>query len=205
MRSPNTEGEIVMKVAIFEVCRNPEIEKQTETLLLSQAFDRLGIDCDVYSNDGIWRQRTFLNRSLLQNCLAKPGLRVVHLALHGDSKGLVMRWSKAEKIRDRRPQEILSPADIEAMTEWRDKLIVSGASRTTALTDSFLAAGAAAVLCPEHPISYQHFLPFSEVFYGKLAARQPLRPALDASLSQFPDLKSFRLFSRRNVGSLTLA
>lgn len=193
-----------MKVAIFEVCRNPEIEKQTETLMLSQAFDRLEIDCDVYSNDGIWRQRTFLNQSLLRNCLSSSGLNVVHLALHGDNKGLVMRWSKAEKIRDRRPQETLSRSNIESMDEWRGKLVVSGASSTTAIAEAFLAAGAVGVLCPEHPISYQNLIPFLEIVYGQLAQRATVRSALDAGLAKFPDLKSFRLISRRNAATLTV-
>ena len=86
-----------MNVAIFEVCRNPEIRKQTETLLLSQAFERLGISCQVYSNDGIWSRRTFLNPSLLQNALSDGPLDAVHLALHGDRDGLVLGWSQAEK------------------------------------------------------------------------------------------------------------
>lgn len=185
-----------MKVAIFEVCRNPEIQKQTETLMLSQAFERAGIDCQVYSNDGIWDRRTFLNRSLLQKCLSEAGVDVVHLALHGDRDGLVLGWSNAEKIRDRRPQERLSPNDIEIMTQWRGKLIVSGAASVYPLADAFLKAGVSGVLVPERSISYQHLVPFLEVVYRKLASRQSPRNALDIALRQFPDLNSFRLLSR---------
>ncbi|MBO9998794.1 MAG: hypothetical protein J7641_07250 [Cyanobacteria bacterium SID2] len=191
-----------MKVAIFEVCRNPEIEKQTETLMLSEFFKRSGIPCNVYSNDGIWTQRTFLNRSLLQKCLTEAGLSVVHLALHGDRNGLVIRWSNAEKIRDRRPQDLLSPSDIEMSGEWRDKLVVSGAYSAAQLADSFLKAGVTAAVFPEHPISYQHLVPFLEVFYGKLAAGQSVRVAMNAGVEKFPDLKSFKIFSRRSADTL---
>lgn len=192
-----------MNVAIFEVCRNPEIRKQTETLLLSQAFERLGIPCQVYSNDGIWQRRTFLNRSLLQKSLTEDTVDVVHLALHGDREGLVLGWSKAEKIRDRRPQTRLSPNDIEIMTQWRGKLIVSGAASVYPLAESFLNAGASGVVVPERSISYQNLIPFLEGFYGKIAARQSPQTALDSAIRQFPDLQSFRLLSRRGTGGLS--
>ncbi|MCC5896452.1 MAG: hypothetical protein JJU32_00860 [Phormidium sp. BM_Day4_Bin.17] len=192
-----------MNVAIFEVCRNPEIRKQTETLLLSQAFERLGIPCQVYSNDGIWQRRTFLNRSLLQKSLTEEAVDVVHLALHGDRDGLVLGWSNAEKIRDRRPQERLSPSDIESMTPWRGKLIISGAASVYPLADSFLTAGASGVIVPERSISYQNLVPFLEEFYGRIANRQAPQTALDSALRQFPDLQNFRFLSRRSPGSLT--
>ncbi|WP_159788979.1 hypothetical protein [Sodalinema gerasimenkoae] len=191
-----------MNVAIFEVCRNPEIRKQTETLLLSQAFERLAIPCQVYSNDGIWQRRTFLNRSLLQKSLSETALDVIHLALHGDRDGLVLGWSQAEKIRDRRPQTRLSPSEIESMTQWRGKLIVSGAASVYPLADSFLTAGASGVIVPERSISYQHLVPFLEGFYGSLANRQASQTALDSAIRQFPDLRSFRFLSRRSPGSL---
>lgn len=184
-----------MNVAIFEVCRNPEIRKQTETLMLSQAFERLGIPCQVYSNDGIWDRRTFLNRSLLQKSLSDGAVDVVHLALHGDRDGLVLGWSKAEQIRDRRPQDRLSPQDIEQMTQWRGKLVVSGAASVYPLANAFLNAGASGVLVPERSISYQHLVPFLEVVYSKLANRQSPRNSLDIAIGQFPDLQSFRLLS----------
>ncbi|NMG57738.1 hypothetical protein E1H12_04145 [Geitlerinema sp. P-1104] len=192
-----------MNVAIFEVCRNPEIRKQTETLLLSQAFERLRIPCQVYSNDGIWQRRTFLNRSLLQKSLTEDTVDVVHLALHGDREGLVLGWSQAEKIRDRRPQTRLSPSDIESMTQWRGKLIVSGAASVYPLAESFLNAGASGVVVPERSISYQNLIPFLEGFYGKIASRQSPQPALDSAIRQFPDLQSFRLLSRRGTGGLS--
>ncbi|WP_144054051.1 hypothetical protein [Baaleninema simplex] len=198
-------GGIEMKVAIFEVCRNPEIEKQTETLMLSEFCKRSGIECEVYSNDGIWTKRTFLNRSLFQNCLSDTDTKVVHLALHGDRDGLVMRWSNAEKIRDRRPQERLSPQDIESIVQWRDKVVVSGAYSAAKLSDAFLKAGVAAAVFPEHPISYQHLVPFLEIFYGKLATGLSVRNALNAGLSKFPDLKSFKIFSRRSPDTLVVA
>ncbi|MFO8038199.1 MAG: hypothetical protein R6U67_01975 [Sodalinema sp.] len=185
-----------MNVAIFEVCRNPEIRKQTETLMLSQAFERLSIPCQVYSNDGIWDRRTFLNRSLLQKCLGDESVDVVHLALHGDRDGLVLGWSKAEKIRDRRPQDRLSPQDIEMMSQWRGKLVVSGAASVYPLADAFLNAGASGVVVPERSISYQHLVPFLEILYSKLANRQSPRNCLDIAIRQFPDLQSFRLLSR---------
>ena len=184
-----------MKVAIFEVCRNPEIEKQTETLMLSQAFERAGIDCQVYSNDGIWGRRTFLNRSLLQKCLGEGDIDVVHVALHGDRDGLVLGWSKVEKIRDRRPQERLSPNDIEMMPQWRGKLIVSGAASVYPLADAFLKAGVSGVLVPERSISYQNLVPFLEILYSKLAKRQSPQNSLDMAIRQFPDLQSFRFLS----------
>ncbi len=194
-----------MNVAIFEVCRNPEIRKQTETLMLSQAFERLGIPCQVYSNDGIWDRRTFLNRSLLQKCLGDESVDVVHLALHGDRDGLVLGWSKAEKIRDRRPQDRLSPQDITQMSQWRGKLVVSGAASVYPLADAFLNAGASGVVVPERSISYQHLVPFLEILYSKLANRQSPRNSLDSAIRQFPDLDSFRFLSSGSSASSGLA
>ncbi|KPQ40157.1 MAG: CHAT domain [Phormidium sp. OSCR] len=173
--------------------------------MLSQAFERAGIDCQVYSNDGIWDRRTFLNRSLLQKCLSEGDVDVVHLALHGDRDGLVLGWSKAEKIRDRRPQERLSPQDITQMSQWRGKLIISGAASVYPLADAFLNAGASGVIVPERSISYQHLVPFLDQLYSKLANRQAPRNALDSAIRQFPDLDSFRFLSSGSSASSGIA
>ena len=130
-------------------------------------------------------------------------LDAVHLALHGDRDGLVLGWSQAEKIRDRRPQTRLSPNAIETMTQWRGKLIVSGAASVYPLADAFLQAGASGVVVPERSISYQNLVPFLDIFYGKLANRQAPQTALDSAIRQFPDLQSFRLLSRRNTPGLS--
>jgi len=64
-----------MKVAIFEVCRSPEIKKKTESLILSHFFTKQAIDYKLYSNDGIWQEKTIIDKDSFRLYLKKQDLR----------------------------------------------------------------------------------------------------------------------------------
>ena len=86
-----------MKVALFEVCRRPEILKpNTEAILLSECFKNLGIRFDLYTNDGYWEGRlkagAVVDKDLIQKVLINSGIDVVHFAVHGGPSGLILRW-----------------------------------------------------------------------------------------------------------------
>jgi hypothetical protein len=193
-----------MKVLFIEVCRNPEIEKSTDTRVVSDYLKAKGIDYKVFSNDGIWPQKTKLTRAVLASSLSQPGANLVHLSSHGDENGLVLQWTDAPQIRDRRPNLILSPTEIATMSEWSGKLVVTASSTTTVLADKFLQAGALGVVSPDRTISWRNVNPFLEEFYEGLASRKPLGQALSQSSAKYPDLAPITIHAKRNIDSTVL-
>ncbi|NJN62507.1 MAG: CHAT domain-containing protein [Coleofasciculaceae cyanobacterium RL_1_1] len=194
-----------MKVLFIEVCRNPEIEKSTDTRVISDHLKTQGIDCKVFSNDGIWPQKTKLTRTVLASSLKQPGANIVHLSSHGDENGLVLQWTEAPQIRDRRPNLILSPTEIATMPEWAGKLVVTASSTTTALVDQFLQAGALGVVSPDRTISWRNVNPFLELFYEGLSSRKSLGQALSQSSAKYPDLSHITIHAKRNIDSTVVA
>ncbi|TAF54363.1 MAG: CHAT domain-containing protein [Oscillatoriales cyanobacterium] len=194
-----------MKVLFIEVCRNPEIEKSTDTRVVSDYLKTKGIDYKVFSNDGIWPQKTKLTRAVLASSLNQPGANLVHLSSHGDENGLVLQWTEAPQIRDRRPNLILSPTEIATMSEWSGKLVVTASSTTTVLADKFLQAGALGVVSPDRTISWRHVNSFLEEFYEGLASRKPLGQALSQSSAKYPELAHITIHAKRNIDSMVLA
>jgi len=193
-----------MKVIFIEVCRNPEIDKSTDTRIVSEYLKTQGIDYKVFSNDGCWPQKTTFTQTTLASSLQLPGANLVHLSSHGDEDGLVLQWSKAEKIRDRRPQLILKASEISTMRGWSGKVIVTASSTTTALADRFLEAGALGVVSPDRTISWRHINSFFQEFYQALANRQPLGRALAQAGDKYPELKNISIHARRNIDGTAL-
>jgi hypothetical protein len=184
-----------MKVVIFEVCRSPEIRKDREALILSNFFIEQSIDYEVYSNDGIWLDRKVLNKELLVHYLKHSGAGIVHLAMHGNDDGLVLKWSESENIRNRVVEDLLTSFDIKTTCEWRGKLVVSGACSSAKLAKFFLDAGATGVIAPETPIPWLNLGRFFQIFYKALFTGQQPREALALAISQFPEYKSYQLYS----------
>ena len=187
-----------MKVAIFEVCRSPEIKKETEALILSKFFKQENIDYEVYSNDGIWFKRTVLDKNLLRQCLKQSNPGIIHLAMHGDEQGLILKWSNSEDIRNRVVEDLLTSLDIKTISEWHDKLLVSGACSSAKLARFFLDAGVTGVIAPLTPISWLNLGRFFQVFYKALFSSQPPRSALALAITQFPEFKSYQVYSASN-------
>jgi len=190
-----------MKVVILECCRSPEIKKETEALLLSNFFTQQGIDYELHSNDQLWQERVILDKELLRLCLRKLDVGIVHLAMHGSKDGLVLKWSSTESISKRVAQELLTNSDIRAMSEWRRKMVVSGACCSAGLASSFLDAGATGVVAPENLIPWTNLGKFFSVFYQALFFGQDAASALTVAISQFPEFKSYRLYSREELQS----
>lgn len=184
-----------MKIIILESCRSPEIKKETEASLLSNFFMQQGIEYELYSNDGIWQERVILNQDLLKCCLKKLDVGIVHLAMHGNYDGFVLRWSSHESISKRVAQELLTKSDIRRISEWRGKLVVSGACCSAGFASSFLDAGATGVIAPENLIPWTNLGKFFSLFYKALFLGQNASEALDVAISQFPEFKGYYLYS----------
>jgi hypothetical protein len=184
-----------MKVVILEVCRSPEIKKQTEALILSRFFTEQQIEYDLYSNDTIWPERTEINKYFIEQCLNEPDIGVVHLAMHGDARSFVLKWSHAEEIGRRVPEDLLTGPDIMAIPDWSGKLVVSGACSSATLAHYFLHAGAAAVIAPTIPIDWTKLGAFFSIFYTTLFEGQKARIALDRAIAQFPEFRSYRIYT----------
>jgi len=184
-----------MKVIIFEVCRSPEIQKETEAQVLSQFFSENGIEYELYSNDGIWPVKTVIDKNFIKYCLTKSEVRTVHLAIHGDDKGLILKWSNAKTIADRIPEDRLTGIEIREIKEWNKKLIVSGACSSAKLASFFLDTGAEAVIAPDVPIDWTNLAEFFRVFYKTLFSAQKPASALEFAITQFPEFKSYHIFS----------
>ncbi|NEQ22029.1 MAG: CHAT domain-containing protein [Microcoleus sp. SIO2G3] len=184
-----------MKVIIFEICRSPEIQKETEALILSNFFTQQGIDYKVYSNDAIWSERTVLDKDFMGRCLRNHDVGIVHLAMHGNNNGFVLRWSDAENIRYRVAEDLLTSFEIGMMSGWKGKMLVSGACSSAKLASSFLEAGATDVIAPETPIPWRNLGSFFKLFYQALFLGQNAISALALAISQFPEFKSYQVYS----------
>lgn len=112
-----------MKVVIFEVCRSPEIKNETEALILSNFFKQESIDYEVYSTDGIWLNRKVLDKDLIRQYLKQSAPEIVHLAMHGDNNGLILKWSNEQDIKYRVAEDVLTSFDIKRITELHGKLL----------------------------------------------------------------------------------
>jgi len=184
-----------MKVVILESCRSPEIKKETEALILSNFFTQHGIDYELYSNDGRWHERVIVDKDLLKYCLKKVDVGIVHLAMHGSYDGFVLKWSGDETTSKRVPQELLTNSDIRAISEWRGKLVVSGACCSAGLASSFLDAGATGVVAPKNLIPWTNLGKFFSFFYKALFLGQNASEALSVAISQLPEFKNYHLYS----------
>ncbi len=187
-----------MKVAIFEVCRRPEVGKpNTEAMILSQSFTSLGVAYDLYTNDAFWTDRpkagSIVDRELIREKMSDPGITVAHFAVHGDATGLVLKWSGP--IDAREAVDVLTDPEIRAMEEFHDKLVVSGACVSAGLADAFLAAGARAVVAPRVDILWKNLGRFFQLFYASLKAGLSPAVALAAAVSAYPELSSYRVYS----------
>jgi len=187
-----------MKIIIFEVCRSPEIKKETEALILSNLFKQENIEYEVYSNDGIWLNRKVLDKDLIRQYLKQSDTEIVHLAMHGDNNGLVLKWSNAQDIKDRVAEDVLTGFDIKRIAEWHGKLLVTGACSSAKLAKFFLDAGAIGVIAPSTPIPWLNLGRFFQVFYKELFSKQPTRSALALAIAQFPEFKSYQFYSISN-------
>ncbi len=183
-----------MKVGIFEVCRSPEVIKVTEPLILSRFFTKEGIDFEVYSNDSIWSPAVIISKDFLKRCLKEPDMTIVHLAMHGNRYGFVLKWSKAQDIGARIPEDNLTASDILQMAEWRGKLIVSGGCETSGMASYFLQAGATAVIAPKYPINWPNLGRFFCEFYQALFLGQRMERALETAISTFPEYDCYEIY-----------
>ena len=102
-----------MKIVLFEVCRRPEVLKpNTEAIVLTECFANLGIEFELYTNDGFWADRpkagSTVDREVIRKCLGDPSVDIVHFAVHGGPTGLVLNWSGS--INDRVRRDVLTGA-----------------------------------------------------------------------------------------------
>ena len=184
-----------MRVAIFEVCRRPEVLKgDTEAAILSTCFPKLGIAYDLISNDGIWAGRSqwgVVNRATMRRVLSDSRISVVHFAVHGAPDGLVLRWGGP--LVDREARDVLTAAQIARLRIFRDRLVVSGACSSVALAGAFLTAGASAFIAPEDEIPWGNLAAFFRAFYRSLAKGSGLEHALAGAINGRPELRSYRV------------
>jgi hypothetical protein len=188
-----------MKVALFEVCRRPEVSKpDTEAMVLTKCFANLGVDFKLYTNDGVWADRpkagSAVDREIIRKCLDDPSVDIVHFAVHGGPTGLVLKWGGP--IANRVPADVLTGAEIRGMREFRNRRIVSGACDSAGLADDFLAAGATACVAPDFQIPWKNLGILFQSFYASLKSGSTVEAALSSAVSGHPDLASYRVYSR---------
>ena len=184
-----------MKVLILEACRSPEVKKGlTESLALSQIFRDNGIEYELYSNDCIWENRVNLDESLIRNRLKQNSIDIVHLALHGSDRGLILKWSNSSDIRERVPLSILSSSDIREIEEFRGTLVVSGACASAQFANDFLAAGARAVVAPLVEIPWLKLGLFFRSFYLSYRRSRSAKDSLYKAIEDFPLYSCYHFF-----------
>jgi CHAT domain len=187
-----------MKIALFEVCRRPEVLKQsTEAIVLTECFTNLGIEFELYTNDGYWADRSkagsTLNREIIRKCLGDQNVDIVHFAVHGGPTGLALKWSGP--INNRVAVDVLTGSEIRGMKEFRDRLIVSGACGSAELAKDFLAVGATAFVAPDLEIPWKNLGMLFHSFYESLKSGSTVEASLASAVSGHPDLASYRVYS----------
>ncbi len=143
----------------------------------------------------MWSEKIVLNKEIVKQCLKKPGIEIVHLAMHGNYDSFVLRWSNAENISSRVPVELLTDSDIRTIAQWDGKLVVSSAC-TSKLASSFLASGAMGLIAPNKPVPWANLGSFFQLFYQALFSSHKAISALDLALSEFPEFESYHLYSK---------
>jgi diadenosine tetraphosphatase ApaH/serine/threonine PP2A family protein phosphatase len=188
------------KVALFEVCRTPEVSKpNSEAIVLSKCFTDLRIHFELHSNDKHWAGEPevgkVVNRDVIQQRLGDPEIRinVVHFALHGDPEGLVLEWNGP--IGARFPYDVLKGFEIKRMGVFHGKLVVSGACASAGLAEAFVTAGATYV-APEEAVEWNDLGVFFQSFYSSLATGETAQAALALAISGHPELASYHIYSR---------
>jgi hypothetical protein len=189
-----------MKVVLFEVCRSPEVFKpNTEAIVLSKCFTSLGIEFELYTNDGFWADRpkagSTIDGALIRKCLDDPNLNVIHFAVHGCPTGLVLKWDGDGPIDQRVAADVLTGAQIREMKGFRNRLVVSGACESAILAKDFLAAGATAFVAPDFPPQWEDLGVFFQSFYGSLKEGSQVERALSSAVSDYPKLARYRVYS----------
>ncbi len=188
-----------MKVAIFEVCRRPEVPKaNTEAQVLSQCFARMGVEFALHSNDAIWADHpnriSPTDREQIRTVMRDPQVTVTHFATHGDATGLILQWGGP--IGERVPTDVLSGPEIRTMDVFRDKIVVSGACGSAHLASDFLAAGAAAFIAPDVEIPWKNLGVLFEAFYASLRTGLSAERALASAVVGHDELASYRVYSK---------
>jgi hypothetical protein len=188
-----------MKVALFEVCRRPEVFKpNSEAIVLSACFESLGIDLALYSNDAYWTDRpkagSVIDKEIIGRCLEDPDLSVVHFAVHGSATALILGWEG--DLGQRVEANLLTGPQIRAMSGFRNRLIVSGACGSGGLADDFLSAGADALLAPDLAVPWRNLGAFFRLFYGSIKAGTTPQVALESARSGYPEFGSYRIHAR---------
>jgi len=188
-----------LRVALLEVCRRPEIPKDsTEAIVLSRVFKDIGVDFDLYSNDQYWSRRKragkVVSLELIATLSVDQSIDVIHFATHGNKEGLILSWSGP--LEDRAPEAILGPRDITAGSRLGGKLIVSGACQSAHLADEFMAAGARAVVAPSIDVPWMNLGAFFKCFYSHLAGGLAAAQSLELAKAPFSELESYRLIDQ---------
>ena len=186
-----------MTVAVIEACRSPDrIKPDTEALVLSMVFQERAIDHAIYGNEGVWPDRlSKIDQETLRACLRNDNVRIVHLAMHGDDDGLVLSWTAEESIARRTPVDRLTPRAIASMTEWRGKMVVSGACASAALVPAWLEAGTTVVVAPEREIPWPRLGAFFGAFYSSLLSGESAQEALAGAKARFREFECYRAYA----------
>ena len=184
-----------VKILILESCRSPEIQKpDTEPIILSKVFEAEGINYELYSNDYIWQTRIKLDQKKINTKLLEFNPGIVHLAVHGCSRGLVLTWSNEPDIGNRKAIDILTPQKIRLMTAFQGRLIASGACESAQLADDFKFAGAKAVVAPSAPVPWARIGLFFQQFYKSYFKSQNVQYSLTVAIKEYPEYNSYQVY-----------
>lgn len=191
-----------MRVAILEICRRPEVPKaNTEAKILSNSFQELGINFDLYSNDHFWadlpKTGAVVDRDVIAKTLSNPQIDAVHFAVHGGPDGLVLSWSGP--IWQREAADTLTGAEIRQLVISSNKLVVSGACASSSLASDFILAGAKAYVSPKYAIPWTHLGLMFQTFYSAVRSGVTADAALAQAVANHPELTSYEVHSRTMI------
>lgn len=186
-----------MRIAIFEVCRSPEVAKRdTEGQVLRAGLQVAGLAHVLLSNDQCWRGvpgvLPWTGLADLYSALHGPCFDVLHFATHGTEEGLVVSWQGP--LGERRPHTVLTPTLVREHLRLDGQLVVSGACQSAHMADDFLAAGASAVVAPGEEVPWANLGAFFLGFYQGLAAGLAPRTAMSEAKQPYPELASYRCY-----------
>jgi hypothetical protein len=149
-----------------------------EAASLVGVFARHGFRWRVLSNDPAWPDPAWPTTASIAAAAEEFSPAIVHFALHGFERGLVLRVSESANV-----EEILTWEEIESLPAWSGRVVISGACSMLRYASAFLNSGALAVVAPRTTIDWASLCHFFRIFYTFLLRGESISSALLATKS----------------------
>jgi hypothetical protein len=155
-----------------------------EAAAIVGVFARHSCQWRVLSNDPAWPVPGWPTADSISAAVQEFDPTIVHFALHGVERGLVLRISSGGSGQPSDDGDGILPWEaIERMPAWGERVVIAGACGMLSYAQAFLRASARAVVAPGETIDWSNLCHFFRIFYSSLLGGDSLGSALAATKS----------------------